>query len=63
MFKYQKKELRISSSEYAEYIDDEKTTISVKGVLHQNMFSVFFSEVNPMPGKTLFYLIIINTTR
>ena len=33
MFKYQKKELRIRSSEYAEYIDDEKKAILVKNCL------------------------------
>ena len=47
VFKYQKKELRISM--YAEYIDDVKNCLKFdcpfafinKGVLQQNMFSVF----------------------
>ena len=42
MFKYLKKELRLSSSEYAEYIDDDKT-ISVE-FYTQYMFSFFFSS-------------------
>ena len=58
---------------YAEYIDDEKTTISVKnclkfdcrlafinnkGVLQQHMFSVFLSRVNPIPVYMLYMWIV-----
>ena len=63
---------------YAEYIDDEKTMISVKkclefdcplafinnkGVLQQNMFPFFLSLVNPMPGYKLYTLIFEHKCR
>ena len=60
------------SSDYMEYTDDENTIIvkkclkfdcplvfiNNKEVLHQNMFSVFFSQVKSMPDHTTTYILI-----